>query len=230
MTPRAFVLQTQDDAPAGLLATWAERRGIALDVVRVDRDELPEPCGAAFAVVLGSGATATGGGPPWVEATIEWVRAADAAALPVLGICFGAQVLAFALGGCVHRLPAPEVGWVTVETADADHVPPGPWLAWHEDGITSLPPLAYELARNAFGVQAFCHTRHLAVQFHPEVTPAIVAAWADQDHGDLERAGTDRGTLDAGTAAYGARAAEAAETLFDGFAARAGLVAVASRV
>ena len=125
--------------------------------------------------------------------------------------------------------PQPEVGWITVESNDAEHVPSGPWLAWHEDGFT-LPPLAYELARNAFGVQAFCHCRHLAVQFHPEVTPAIVDAWAVNDHGDLERAGITQQQLDDGTARHGERAAQAAATLFDGFAARAGLVAVASRV
>ena len=227
---RAVVIQTQEDAPPGLLQTWAQRREIALDVVRVDREErLPEPHEPAFAVVLGSGASAAGGGPAWIEATVEWLRAADAATLPVLGICFGAQALALALGGCVHRNPAPEVGWVTVETNDAEHVPAGPWLAWHEDGFT-LPPLAYELARNAFGVQAFCHCRHLAVQFHPEVTPAIVDAWAVNDHGDLTRAGITRSQLDAGTERHGEAAAQAAAKLFDGFAARAGLVAVASRV
>ena len=114
--------------------------------MRVDRDEpLPDPRDADFAVALGSGATATGSGPEWVEREIEWLRAADAAALPVLGICFGAQALAAALGGCVHRARTPELGWVTVETADAEHVPAGPWMAWHEDRFT-LPPLAYELA------------------------------------------------------------------------------------
>jgi GMP synthase-like glutamine amidotransferase len=227
---RAVVLQTQADAPAGLLADWAARRGIELDVVRVDLDEpLPDPHERDFAVALGSGATAAGGGPPWVEREIEWLRVADAAGLPVLGICFGAQVLAAALGGCVRRLERPEVGWVTVETADAEHLPAGPWLAWHEAGFT-LPPLASELASNAFGVQAFCLGRHLAVQFHPEVTPAIVRDWADEDHGDLDRAGSTREALDAATAEHAANAARAAEKLFDSFAARAGLVAVASRV
>ena len=74
-------------------------------------------------------------------------------------------------------------------------------------------------------MQAFCHCRHLAVQFHPEVTPAIVADWAEDDHGDLERAG-DRGAR----ISRRPRASQAAaEILFDGFAARAGLAAIASR-
>ena len=222
------MIETQADAPPGLLAGWAARRGMQLEVVRSDRGELPRPADYDCAIALGSGATASGSGPDWVAEEIAWLRAADAAGLPVLGICFGAQALAVALGGSVHRLQRPEVGWVGVETADPENVPPGPWLAWHEDGI-ALPPLAYELASNAFGVQAFCHCRHLAVQFHPEVTPAIVAAWAETDHGDLTRAGTTREALDAATVAHAADAERAAEILFDGFAARAGLVAVASR-
>jgi len=225
MMARAVVLQTQADAPAGLLDRWALRRGIVLDVVRTDLDEpLPDPREADFAVALGSGASVATGGPPWVAREIAWLREADAAALPVLGICFGAQALAAALGGTVHRLARPEVGWVGVESADEEHVPAGPWMAWHEDGI-SLPPLAYELASNRFGVQAFCHCRHLAVQFHPEVTPAIVADWAENDHGDLERAGTRPEEL-----ATPPGVDAAATILFDGFAARAGLSAVASRV
>ena len=201
-----IVLQTQADAPAGLLGEWARKRDIELTLVRADEhDAYPDPRDPDFVVALGSGATAAGGGPDWVEAEIEWLRAADAAALPVLGICFGAQALAAALGGSVHRLEKPEVGWVTVETRDPERLPAGPWMAWHEDGFT-LPPLAYEIARNAFGVQAFCHCRHLAVQFHPEVTPAIVRDWTVDDHGDLELAGIRREDLEmpAGVAAAAA--------------------------
>ena len=225
-----IILQTQADAPAGLLGEWAAKRGIALDTLRVDEIEsYPDPRDPDFVVALGSGSTATGDGPEWVEREIEWLRAADAAALPVLGICFGAQALAAALGGCVHKLPAPELGWVTVDSVDTERVPAGPWMAWHEDHFT-LPPLAYELASNAFGVQAFCHCRHLAVQFHPEVTPAIVRDWTVNDHGDRDRAGTTLEALEQATRRPAAAAARAADRLFDGFAARAGLVAVASLV
>jgi GMP synthase-like glutamine amidotransferase len=216
-----LVLQTQPDAPPGLLDAWAARRGFALRTVRADLGELPEPREFAFAVALGSSATATGGGPAWVAEEIEWLRAADAAGVPILGICFGAQALAAALGGSVHRLATPEIGWVTVDSCDAERLPRGPWMAWHEDGFT-LPPLAYELASNEFGVQAFCHCRHLAVQFHPEVTRAIVDKWISNDHGDLERASTQPDALDREPSVG------AAEVLFDGFAARAGLAAVAS--
>src|SRR4051812_31962157 len=122
-----IVLQTQVDAPPGLLGSWARRRGIELQTVRVDQaGAYPDPRDPDFVVALGSGATAAGGGPAWVEEEIEWLRAADAVALPILGICFGAQALAAALGGCVRRLAKPELGWVTVDTVDAERIPAGP--------------------------------------------------------------------------------------------------------
>ena len=67
---------------------------------------------------------------------------------------------------------------------------------------------------------------HLGVQFHPEVDAAIVSDWARADHADLVRAGKTVEDLD--PAPYAEAAARGAGILFDGFAARAGLVAVAS--
>jgi GMP synthase-like glutamine amidotransferase len=217
------VVQTQDDAPAGLVGEWAAGRGLELEVARVDRGEpLPDPRERSFAVVLGSVASVATGEVPWVRDVVDWLREADAAGTPVLGICFGAQALAAALGGRVRRLPEPEIGWVRVESADTDLIAPGPWMTWHEDGI-DLPPLAYELARNRFGVQAFCHCRHLAVQFHPEASARIAADWIGGDAPPQ----VDRAALLQATAEHAGPAAEAAARLFDGFAARAGLSALA---
>jgi GMP synthase-like glutamine amidotransferase len=223
------VLQSQDDAPGGLLDDWAAARGFALEVLRVDRlERLPDPRGYAFVVVLGSTASVAHPEHAWLPRALEFVRAADAACVPVLGICFGAQLLAAALGGRVRRLPKPEVGWVRVDSCDPERVPAGPWMAWHEDGL-DLPPLAYEIARNAFGVQAFCHCRHLAVQFHPEVTAEIADQWTREGRRDLELAGATAEAVFAATEQHAAAAAAAAARLFDGFAARAGLPALASR-
>jgi GMP synthase-like glutamine amidotransferase len=205
-----LVLQTQDDAPPGLLEPWAERHGLALEVVRAERGEpLPEPAAVDFAIALGSEQSVIGARLPWIRRELEWLRAAVAAGVPILGICFGAQALASVLGARVYRLPAPEIGWIEVETRDPERVPAGPWLAWHEDGF-ELPAPARELARNEFGVQAFCHGRHLAVQFHPEASAEIAASW-DTD-----------GRRELGTGPAEAAAAAAAR-LFDGFAEQAGL-------
>jgi GMP synthase-like glutamine amidotransferase len=163
-----LALQTQWGAQSGLLLPWAARRGLLLDVIRVDLgDPFPDPRGFDFVVALGSDASIVAGDATWIADQIEWLRAADAADIPVLGIGFGAQALAAALGARVYRLPEAESGWIEVETADPQRVPVGPWPTGHRDGF-ELPPLAYQLAHNDSGVQAFCHRHHLAVQFHPE--------------------------------------------------------------
>jgi GMP synthase-like glutamine amidotransferase len=176
----------------------------------------------AFAVVLGSGRSLAADLPDWADGLLAWLRAADSACLPILGICFGAQALAAAFGGSVHRLPTPEIGWIEVSSNDLERIPSGPWIAWHEDGFTA-PPLAYPLATNAYGTQAFCLRRHLGVQFHPEATPAIMEAWATHPQSRLGETGQTLEGLRARSEEHAVAAALRAEQLFDGFAARAGL-------
>jgi GMP synthase (glutamine-hydrolysing) len=183
----ALVLQTQDNCPPGLLDDWAASRGVTLDVLRVDRwERLPGPSDYDLAVLLGSRASMAEPSQDWVRRLVDWVAAVDAAGLPIFGICFGAQVLATALGGSVVRLSSPEHAWIELETDDHGQVPAGPWLSLHEDAIV-LPRLADELARNAFGTQAFSIGRHLGVQFHPEVTPSILSRWVSDYDGLISR-------------------------------------------
>jgi GMP synthase-like glutamine amidotransferase len=216
--PSALVLQTQDNCPPGLLCEWAGSRGISLDVLRVDRwADLPDPGEYAFAIALGSDASLAGRPPEWVANELDWIRRAVGAGVPVLGICFGAQALAVALGGSVERLPAPENAWIEVDTDDPVRIPPGPWLALHQDGITP-PPLAYELARNRTGAQAFSIGRHLGVQFHPEATPPILRGWIDDKADSL---GVARERLLTQARELRRAAAAAALALFESFAAQA---------
>jgi GMP synthase-like glutamine amidotransferase len=96
--------------------------------------------------------------------------------VPVLGICFGGQMLAAAHGGSVSRSPAPEIGWADIESDDDGLVPSGTWFQWHYDQW-ELPNDAKEVARNAKSSQAFVLGRNLAVQFHPEMTSEILTSW-----------------------------------------------------
>jgi GMP synthase-like glutamine amidotransferase len=107
-----------------------------------------------------------------------WLRAADQAGVPVLGICFGAQAICAALGGRIERMDSSEIGWFTVDSADEDAVPAGPWLEFHEDRCL-VPANATALARNEAAVQAFRIGRHFAVQFHPEVDGPQLKRWLD---------------------------------------------------
>jgi len=177
MRATAVILQHQDDAPAGLLVDVLNASGLRWQTVRLDRGEsLPDPDSVALAVTLGSEHSAHDMRQEWIAPEIDWLRQADDAGTVIFGVCFGAQALALALGGAVERACRPERGWVQISTALPALVAPGPWLAWHDDAIL-LPPGAELLAHNGSGPQAFRAGPHLGVQFHPEVTPEIVAGW-----------------------------------------------------
>jgi GMP synthase-like glutamine amidotransferase len=139
----------------------------------------PDPTGYDAVVAMGApwsvGAATIAS---WVAPELAMLRSAHAAGVPVLGICFGGQALAAALGGAVERSPATELGWVAIATDDAELVGPGPWFQWHQDRWV-LPPGAREIARTPVASQAFVAGRSLAVQFHPELTPAQLDGWLE---------------------------------------------------
>jgi GMP synthase-like glutamine amidotransferase len=112
----------------------------------------------------------------WLQPELEWLRTADAAGVPVFGICFGGQLLARAHGGSVARAPHPEIGWTPIWTEQPDVIAPGPWFQFHYDRW-QLPPGAHELARSARASQAFTLRKNLGVQFHPEMTPYTLIGW-----------------------------------------------------
>ncbi|MBI5105458.1 MAG: type 1 glutamine amidotransferase [Solirubrobacterales bacterium] len=217
--PPALVLEHEPDAPAAQLGDWAAERGIPLEVVPAGAP-LPDPAGRPFVVSLGSEASAFDDAVPWLAAERALLDRALEAGVPILGICFGAQHLARALGGTVARAARPEVGWMAVESLAPEVVPEGPWLQWHKDAIT-LPPEAELLARSAVCPQAFRVGPHLGVQFHPEVDRAVVADWCGSYPESLERAGTTAAAVLEDTARHAGPAADAAARLFDAFLAGA---------
>ena len=117
----------------------------------------------------------------WIVREIEWLREVR---VPVLGICFGAQLLAAAFGGRVERSPSYELGWVRVDPVPPNAscpdgspvIGPGPWFQFHGDRCI-LPATACVLAVNEIGVQAFTIGRHMGVQFHPELDTGQLERW-----------------------------------------------------
>ena len=127
----------------------------------------------------------------WILEELSFLRKAHDAGVPVLGICFGGQALATALGGSVERAKTAEVGWYSIETDEPDLVDVGPWFEWHHDRWQA-PPGARVIARTAAAEQAFVIGRSLAVQFHPELTPTMLQGWLDNGGSAyLEAHGTD---------------------------------------
>jgi GMP synthase-like glutamine amidotransferase len=175
---RILVVRHHDIDSAGFIAGAFGARGAEVsDHLFPDDGPLPALDGVDHVVVLGA-VSSVNDPDPWITAELAWLRAADRAGVPVLGICFGAQALCAALGGRVEAMARREIGWTMVGSRDHDVLPAGPWLEFHDDRCL-LPPAATVLARNDVAVQAFRIGRHLAVQFHPEVDGPQLKRWLD---------------------------------------------------
>ncbi|HET9647545.1 MAG TPA: type 1 glutamine amidotransferase [Microlunatus sp.] len=185
---RVLVIQHDHICLPGAVGDRLIERGYELvlhQVVEADRftdpsvdTDFPDPTTYDAVVALGAPWSAYDHATigSWVLPELELLRQADAADVPVMGICFGGQLLALAHGGTVARAPQPELGWIAISSDDPEIVDPGPWFQWHYDRWT-LPPAATELARNPRASQAFVLGRNLALQFHPEMTPEILDRW-----------------------------------------------------
>jgi GMP synthase (glutamine-hydrolysing) len=177
---RALFLVHDDDTDRGIADTGTLRehvadRGYEIEIVHPS-DEFPDVTTFEFVIVMGSAEAAYDDSVPWLAAEIAYLRSALAANVPILGVCFGGQLLSRVLGGKVKRSETPEHGYVTVEPVAPDLVSRGPWMQMHFDRFT-LPPGAREIARNGAALQAFTFGKNLGVQFHPEISPAVWATW-----------------------------------------------------
>ena len=173
-------------AELGHLEPWLRDNGF--DVRRLVRDDILAADAADDAdlvIVLGSEWTLARTmdaphDPPQaaaaIAAEIELVRRRVEQDKPLLGICFGGQLLSQALGGEVTRQDAAHIAWETPET-DVDELR-APWVLLHNDAFT-VPPGAELLAEADHAPIAFRHGRAWGVQFHPEVDAEILTQMFD---------------------------------------------------
>ena len=163
---------------------------------------LPRPPGDYAGVVLTGSHAMVSEREPWSEALVPWLQAAVAAGTPVLGICYGHQLLAHALGGEVtHHPDGVEIGTVTVERHAASKDDPllgglperFPAQAVHWQSVRRLPADAVLLAGSAHEAHhAFrVGERAWGVQFHPEFSDAALRAYLDGLEPVLAQEGLD---------------------------------------
>ena len=213
---RVAVIRHHEEDSAGFIGAAFEARGAELSVCLFPKEgPLPALEDIDHIVVLGAVWSVYDDSPDraWIADELAWLRRADESGVPVLGICFGGQALAAALGGRVEAAPRKEIGWSVVDTYDPEVIPAGPWLEFHQDRF--FPPRqARVLATNEVGVQAAVLGRHLAVQFHPEPDGALLKAWLDMGgREEAERHGVDTGRFLAQTFAEEPAAAARADAL-----------------
>lgn len=194
---RLLIVQTGSTLPSlrarrGDFADWF-RRGLGLaerhvETVRVDNGDPLPPHGSHAGVIVTGSAAMVSERSFWSETTADWLRGVVDAGIPLLGVCYGHQLIAHALGGRVDYHPTGrEIGTVMIERLPAasgdlllgDSPARFPAHASHQQSVLELPRGATILARSA-------HDPHHAVrfaanawglQFHPEFSVEIMQGY-----------------------------------------------------
>ncbi|MEM9104424.1 MAG: type 1 glutamine amidotransferase [Pseudomonadota bacterium] len=160
-----------DDLFKRLLAN----RGFSFDTYRVFEGNLPEKPDSADGWLITGSKYGVYEDHPWIPPLEAFLRRAFSEGVPIVGVCFGHQLLAQALGGKVEKFSG---GW-SVGPADYETMWGGQdrVYAWHQDQVIELPEGAETIASSSFCEHAMVTygDRALTVQPHPEFTADFFA-------------------------------------------------------
>ncbi|ADQ65676.1 GMP synthase [Halogeometricum borinquense DSM 11551] len=157
------------------------RRELDADLAEFDatEGELPSHFDFDGVVVTGSRASVYWD-EKWIPPLAEYVADAAEHDMPILGVCYGHQLLATALGGHVQDMGEYEIGYREVSQTAEDELFEGidetfTVFTTHSDAVAELPEGAELIAENEYGVHAFRKGHAWGVQFHPEYDPDTAA-------------------------------------------------------
>jgi GMP synthase (glutamine-hydrolysing) len=181
--------------PGGIFDEVAEAAGHRLERWVVPLGGAPQPPASYDAVMIFGGSMhpdqdAEHG---WLQREVAFLREALARDVPVVGVCLGAQMLARAAGAWVGPAPEPEIGWFEIELTPEGRTdlvlgvlpPRTAAFQWHSYTF-SVPKHGSELARSTLCTQAFrVGDRAWGLQFHAEVTLAMVTSWTTEEADEL---------------------------------------------
>lgn len=196
-----LIILHQEHSTPGRVGRFLQARGHALDIRRPRfGDELPRTmAGHAGAVIFG-GPMSANDPDDFIKAETDWIGTALREEAPFLGICLGAQMLARHLGARVyaHEHGRAEIGYYPLELTEPGHETSrrlvSPWpravYQWHREGF-DCPSGSVCLATGGdFPVQAIqVGSAAYGIQFHPEVTPAMMYRWTTRAHERLSLPG-----------------------------------------
>jgi GMP synthase (glutamine-hydrolysing) len=187
----------QERSTAGRVGQHLLAQGLTLDIRRPALgDPLPETLEDHSGAVVFGGPMSANDQTDFIKRETEWLAVPLREQKPFLGICLGAQMLARHLGATVTTHPEgkAEIGYYPIRITDAARGVTPEWpdrvYQWHREGF-ALPHGAELLAEgDIFEVQAFRYgPAAYGIQFHPEVTHAMMCRWTTLGHVRLELPG-----------------------------------------
>ncbi|MFP4590360.1 MAG: type 1 glutamine amidotransferase [Halobacteriales archaeon] len=222
MTSRRIALLDASHQHPATRRNFRRELAASLDEFDVTAGELPDTTAYDGIVITGSSASVYWD-EDWIDATRAYVDEAIEAAVPTLGVCWGHQLIADALGGTVEDMGRYEIGYREITHNGRSPLLAGidrRFLAYttHSDAVTAVPDGATVIARNDVSIQGFQSGVAFGVQFHPEYD-AETAREVTEAKDELE---PDRKALalDSITSENERRAAQV-KGLFDNFVAMA---------
>ncbi len=195
-----IVFQHDDRGKPGRLGMTLRDHAFKLDIRRMDTGDPvpPDLDGVDGVISLGARANLTDG-HAWIEKEASFIREAHAASLPIVGVCFGAQMIAHALGGRVEPMGTPEVGFFDVDLEPAAHTDTvmsgiawrSPQFQTHYHCVSELPDGAVRLARSKLCEnQAFrVGMRTYAFQYHFEADREAMDRYIAEEQTGLHQSG-----------------------------------------
>ena len=194
--PRILIVLHQDTSTPGRVGMMLARRGYVLDIRRPRfGDPLPTTLADHAGAVVFGGPMSCNDCEEYVRREIDWLSVPLREEKPLLGICLGAQMLARHLGGKVERHPhgRVEIGYFPLHATEAGRrlmTWPSHVYQWHNEGF-ECPAGATLLARGEdFPNQAFSvGPAAYGIQFHPELTLAMMHRWTVRGAPRLELPG-----------------------------------------
>ncbi len=195
LLPVLIVLHQETSKP-GRVGNALRALGHPLDIRRPRfGDALPETLDEHAGAIVFGGPMSANDGDDFVRREIDWIEIPLREQRPFLGICLGAQMLAKQLGATVapHPEGRAEIGYYPIRPTEAGRALCPYWprqvYHWHGEGF-ELPDGAELLAEgDDFPVQAFRYGHAFGLQFHPDVTYAMMHCWTTRGCDRLDSPG-----------------------------------------
>ena len=195
MTEKVLIVLHQEQSTPGRVGYALRDRGYALDIRRPRfGDPLPTTLAEHAGAVIFGGPQSANDPDDFIKAEIDFIGVPLRENKPYLGICLGAQMLAKHLGERVapHPEGKAEVGYYPIKPTAAGRAIcnwPAYMYQWHREGF-DLPRGVELLAEgDIFPIQAFRAGSGFAIQFHAEVTHAMMCRWTTRGHARMDLPG-----------------------------------------